>query len=309
MKKLLLVLIALNGTYEAKRHSRELKIERFERRAREAAKENTPLAKALSKRTKIMSFDEAALALDYYREQKHTEMIVKCGERILAVGGDQEIMRQTRLDLAQAFLEQHKYNDAEKHALDYLTYYPGAQESKRASYIAVKALFLSQSDSNRDQQKTRDTVEQAEKYLKKYPTDTQHTQEIQDILDKSYLKIIRNEINIIETQITMYSYANRKGALKGANKRIAYIKKHYLKHAPQTERKLLDLEMTLAQTEGNTELVAEKKDELTKSDTSQKPTSSWQRFREHLKLAKKEPITSWQRSKESLIENNQKYFA
>jgi outer membrane protein assembly factor BamD (BamD/ComL family) len=299
MKKLLItyltILITINGTYFAKRHSRELKIERFERKAQEAAKENTLLAKALSKRTKGMSFDEAAVALNYYKDQKHNDMIIKCGERLLAVGGNQEVMRQARLDLAQAFLDQNKYTEAEKHALDYLTYYPGAQESKNASYIAIKALFLSQGDSSRNQQKTRDTIEQAEIYLKKYPTDTQHTEEIQDILDKSYLKLIRNEINVIETQINMYHYANRKGALKGANKRIAYLKKQYLKHAPQAERKLLELEITLAQTEGNAPLIAEKKAELAKLGTP--------------KLAQEESIFSWQRYKGYFTEDNQKYFA
>lgn len=296
MKKLLIILITINGTYFAKRHSRQLKIERFERKAQEAAKENTVLAKALSKRTKVMSFDEAAVALNYYRDQKHNDMIVKCGERLLAVGGsNQEVMRQARLDLAQAFLDQNKYTEAEKHALDYLTYYPGAQESKHASYIAIKALFLSQSDSSRNQQKTSDTIEQAEIYLKKYPTDTQHTEEIQDILDKSYLKLIRNEMNIIESQINMFNYANRKGALKGANKRIAYVKKQYLKHAPQAERKLLELEITLAQTEGNTPLVTEKKAVLAKLGTP--------------KLAQEESIFSWQRFKGYFAEDNQKYFA
>ena len=294
--QLLILLIALTGTCLAKRHSRERKIERFERRAHEAAKSNTPLASALSKRTKLMSFEEATLALEYYREKKEAEMIIKCGERILAVGGDQEIMRQARLDLAQAFLELGKYKDTEKHALDYLTYYPGAKESQRASYIAIKALYLSQCSSYRDQKKTKDTIEQAEKYLVKYPKDKDHTAEINDILDKSYLKLIRSELNIIETNINMYNHANHKGALKAAQQRVAYVKEHYLKHAPHTKRKLLELEIKLAKTAENKELTTQKKQELAQLGAP--------------KLAKADdPQGPWQWVKSKVVEDNTKYFA
>lgn len=295
MKKLSTIALLLTLPCVAKRHSRELKIERYERRAREAAKANTPLAQALGKRTKVMSFNEAALALAYYREQKHDDMIVKCGERILAVGGDQEIMRQARLDLAQAFLSQGKYNDAQKHARDYLTYYPGAAESKRASYIAVTALYKAQSNSYRDQKKTQETIEQAEAYLEKYADDTQHKTEIQEILTKSYLKLIRSELNIIETHLNMYTFANRKGALTAAWKRAEYIRKHYLQHTPHAEHKLLEAEITIAQAEGNRQLLTQKQEALAKLD---RPT-----------IVLEKPLTYWERVKEHLIEDNDKYFA
>ena len=294
MKKALILIIALSGTVIAKRHSRERKVERFERRAREAAKNNTPLAKALSRRTVNMTFDEATLALGYYREKKENEMIIKCGERILAVGGDQEVMRQARLDLAQAFLELGKNKDAQQHALDYLTYYPGAGESQRASYIAVKSLFLSQSNSYRDQEKTRTTVEQAEKYLKTYPKDKEHTDEIKEILNVSYFKLIRNEMNVIQTQINMFHYANRKN-LTGAHNRVAYIKEHYLEHAPQTRRKLLELEITLAQAEKNKEALTQKRKELAQLGAP--------------KLAQKEPQGPYEWAKSKFIEDNKSYFA
>ena len=295
-KQVIILLISLSGTLLSKRHSRELKVERFERRALEAAKNDTPLALALAKRTKMMSFDQAALALEHYRKEKHTEMIVKCGERLLAVGGDQEIMRQARLDLAQAFLEQGKYQDTEKHALDYLTYYPGAKESKEVAYIAVKAQHLSQSASYRDQQKTKDTIEQAEKFIAKYPQDKEYTDEITNILDKSYLKLIRNEMNIIETNINLYNHANHKGALKAAQLRVEYVKKNYLKHAPQTKRRLIELEIALAQTAQNKELAAQKEKELAQLNAP--------------KLAQeKESQSSWQWMKSKVVEDNQQYFA
>ncbi len=293
---LLCTALAFSGVALAKRHSREHKFERFERRAQEATKDNTPLSLALNKRTKAMTFDEASLALTYYREKNETEMIIKCGERILAIGGDQEVMRQARLDLARAFLALDRHTNAIQHANDYLTYYPGAHESKDASYIATKSLFLSQCHSYRDQRKTKETIEHAEKYLEKYPHDVLHKEEIQQMLEQSYLKLIRSEMNIVEHLINMYLYANRKGALTSAHKRVAYIKEQYIKHAPHTQYKLIELEISLAQAEQNKELIAQKKQELTnltrpilaQTTKSQGP---------------------WQWLKSTFVEDNQRYFA
>ena len=99
------VIALLPITIHTKRHSRNSKVERYEKRALEAAKSNSPLAKALSKQTKSMSFDEALLAQEYYRSVNENDMVIKCGERLLAVGGEQDALRLTRLELADLFLK------------------------------------------------------------------------------------------------------------------------------------------------------------------------------------------------------------
>ena len=176
---ILLVLIGLVSPLPAKRHSQINKVERFEKRAHAAAKAHSPLAAALGKQTKHMSYDEALLAQEYYRTAKEPDMILKTGERILALGGNQtipgvqEVMRKTRLELAELSLSNNKYEDAERHAQDYLTFYPGSDETKKASFISISAAHRSQLHSQRDQQKTLDTIERSDMFLEKYPTDTE----------------------------------------------------------------------------------------------------------------------------------------
>ena len=231
----------------AKRHSRQNKIERFERRAKEAAQNDTPLSLALSKRTKSMSFEEARLAQDYYRTQKEDDMVIKCGERILAVGGDQEIMRLTRLELAELFLKKRKFVEAEKHAQDYLVYYPGTDENKKASFIALSATYQTQHSSHRDQQKTLSTIQMALAFLEKYPQETELHAQVQEMLTNSYLKLIRSELTIITTQLNTHAYTKKAVHHTAAQKRLETLKKTYLPHAPQAQKRVDELEQLLLQ--------------------------------------------------------------
>lgn len=232
-------------TIESKRHSRVTKVDRYERRARERTQKNTPLDQALSKQTKAMTFDQAVLAQKYYKEHQENDMVIKCGERILAVGGNQDTMRLTRLDLAERFFKKERYKDAEKHAVDYLTFYPGSPDSKRASFLALNATYKTQNNSYKDQKQTRATIDLAQTYLEKYPQDTQHVPAVHEIIKKSYSTLIRSELNIITTHLNTYYNTRGPGHLKSGLKRLEYLKKNYLSHVPQAQTKVLQLERVL----------------------------------------------------------------
>lgn len=292
-------ILTLSCVLQAKRHSRANKVERFEERAQAAAEANSPLASALSKHTKQMSLEEAVLAREYYRVANQNDMVIKCGERILAVGGDQEIMRYTRLELAELFLNKLFYQSAEKHAKEYLMYYPGSKESKKASFIALDATFRSQKNSYRDQQKTRDTIEQATAFLEKHIGDSEYRITVQNMLKKSYLKLIRSEINIINTQLNAYYHASSPASLHSANRRLAFLKDNYLGHAPEARKKVLDLDLTLAQASKNPELIQKKREELTQlsqGNLSLAVNDSW-------------IDTGWNSLKRFFFEDNNEYFA
>lgn len=308
MKRITFCLGLLGGTISLlhtpstypKRHALTSKIERYEKKAQAAAQGDGALAGALAKQTKVMSFDEARLAQDYYRTAKQHEMIIKCGERLLAVGGDQEILMLTRLELAELFLEERKFDDAERHAQDYMLYYPGSAHGKKASYIAVKAACLSQQNSFRDQQKTHAAIERAEDYLKKYPHDTEFKAQIEDILLQSYLKLIRYEMNIISTQLNLFHIAHSLPSLSSAKKRVAYIKERYLPKAPLAYKRITELEILLAQEEKNSELAQQKSEEL-KQFLAKQPAQS---------LAQSNWFqTTFGTAKEFFIEDTKNFFA
>ena len=296
-----LLILGMTGSLVAKRHSRVNKVERFEERAKASAKAHSSLASALSKPTKSMSFDDALLAQSYYRDAKELEMVIKCGERILAVGGNQETLRRTRLELAELSLEQEKHKAAIKHAEDYLMYYPGTKESKKARFITLDATYKLQRHSLRDQQKTRETIEKSEAFIEKYPQDTEYLSTVHDMRSKSYLKLIRSELNIIDTQLNAFHYAKSPASLGAANKRLTYLKEKYLPHAPEAHQKIVELEIVLAKASNKPELAQEKQEELKQIAAKKAP----------LQLAQEDtwPRATFNSVKEFFIEDNQKILA
>ncbi len=283
---LLCSIINISVPLYAKRHSLINKTERYEKRAKAAAQAHSPLASALSKQTKHMSYEEAIIAQDYYRTAKEPDMVMKTGERILAVGGNQtiqgvqEVLRKTRLELAELSLDKKKYADAERHAQDYLTFYPGSAESKKASFISLSAAHRSQLHSHRDQQKTVTTIEQATAFLEKYPQDAEFRPNVEQMLHQSYLKLIRSELNIIETELMLWRCNNTPAILQAADKRLLDIKEKFLSHAPEARKRVLEKEILISEALGNTERMQTAQKELAslppQTTPAQTNTSSWQ---------------------------------
>ncbi len=254
------------------RHSKTKKSERVEKYT--AKKEHTlDLAAILSKQTKDLTFEQAAIAREHYSKEKNDEMIAKCGQRLLAVGGDQELMRCARLELADIYLKKGTYKEAEKYALEYQKHYPGAAETKKAAYIAVRANFLSKLPSDRDQEKTRTTIALATDFLATYKDDTEYTPLIHTMLDTSYKALIRAELNVIETQLNSYYYSGNESALTAAEKRLAFIQESLLPHTPTAEKKIASLEAELKKLHKKpAETVAPTEETLKKDDEAPAPS-------------------------------------
>jgi outer membrane protein assembly factor BamD (BamD/ComL family) len=299
MYRITLLLSALTGgAIDAKRHSHTQKVERYEKRAQQVADAYSPLAAALAKQTKHMTYDEALSAQEYYRKEQEPDMVMKTGERLLAVGGNQtipgvqEVLRKTRLELARLCLEQRKFADAQRHAEDYLIFYPGSQESKQASFIALTAAYRSQLHAHRDQQKTRETVAQANAFLEKFPQDTEFAAQVQEMLHQSYQKLIRSELNIIETQYHMSQHASSPESLIAADKRLNELKETLLPLAPHTRKRVLEMELLIAQAHHNHERIEHIRHEL--STIPQQPTAA---------------PTMWRSVKTYFFEDTAAYFA
>ncbi len=242
----ILAVLLYTSTGYGIRHSAIKRSERIELRKQKVATKDQSIRAILNKQTKNMSFAEAQRAKEYYSKEHDAEMIIKCGQRLLTVGGDQEVMRITRLDLAEIFLDKKNYVEAEKYAQEYQKYYPGAHEIKKAEHIAIQANFRSKLPSDRDQEKTRTTIKLAQEFLEKHPQDKEYSQSIQQMTLDCYQTLIRNEINIINSQLRTYNYTKKRMVLTAAQKRLAYIKEQYLPHAPATEKRLHELEQRLA---------------------------------------------------------------
>lgn len=237
------------------RHSRIKKIERLENSKKVVISGDKKLSQILSKHSKYMNFEEAVLAKNHYVKERDIEMAIKCGKRALAVGGDQEIMRQIRFELCSLLLEKKDFKETEEYAKEYLKLYPGAADAMQAEYIAVQANFFAQLSSDRDQNKTHATIKRAQEFLEKHTSVNEYTKNVQEMLNQSYQTLIRSEINIIETHIHAFNSTGNQGVLDAAYKRLAYCKEKYLPHAPITKKRLLEIEIQLAKLEGKTDAI------------------------------------------------------
>ncbi len=259
------------------------------------------LGSILAKQTKDLTFEQAAQAKEYHTKEKNQEMIIKCAQRMLAVGGDQELMRTARMELADLFLQKGEYKDAEKYALEYHKYYPGADEAKKASYIAIRSNYLSKLSSDRDQEKTRTTVKLAKEFLTTYKDDTEYTKQINEMLDDCYKSLIRSELNVIETQLNNYHYTHNEASLSAAGKRLSFLKETLLPHAPATEKKISSIEKEIEK--------LQKKPMPT--DDTKKESSSEETTKQDIILAydSSPQRTYFSRVKDCFYEDNDTFFA
>lgn len=197
---------------------------------------------ALKKLTKDMTFGDALVAGFYYQHKKDYEMMLKCYERALTVGGKPSLMKRLTLELAEAYITQKDYEKSKKHANTFVTLYPGDKEAKKAAFIEIQASYLSTNSSDRDQRKTVETIELINTFKKNYPvqSDSNHPSEpttsddyhikIEEILDKCYHKILESELNITKTYVKKYNHFKNFSSLNAAQKRIKYIKNEILPH-------------------------------------------------------------------------------
>ena len=206
------------------------------------------LNKALHKKIKDQTFDEAVWAKNYSKETKDYETAIKCAERILAVGGDPEIMRSTLLELTQLCLNEKNLEKAQKYALEYQTLYPATAECKQARYYGIKAHFLATLSPDRDQSSTQKTIELAQEFIKQYPQDTEYITSVKDMLNTCYTTLLESELQIITNYISRYNYTKKQNLLAAAQKRVSYIKDKLYAHVPSIEQaRVATIEQQLAQ--------------------------------------------------------------
>jgi len=185
---------------------------------------NVDIDKALKKLTKDMTFGEALVAGYYYYHKKDPEMMIKCYERALTVGGKQALMKRLTMELAEAYLIQKDYEKSQKHANVYVTLYPGDQGAKKAAFLEIKANYLGSYTPDRDQQKTEETIKLIEAFKINYGLDEEYNEKINEILHNSYEKLINSELSIAKTYTDRYKHFNNFSALNAAQKRTKKAK-------------------------------------------------------------------------------------
>lgn len=218
--------------------------------------------KSPNKLVKDMNYKEALEAKEYYEIVQNEEFALKCAERMVALAGDQEETAKAMLKLAEGYIKEGDFKKAKQYAMDYQTYYPGTSEAKDAAYIAVKAQFLSTLEPGRDQSITYETIDHAEKFLKKYEADIQYAQSVKDMVNSCYNKLLDSEIAIVNTYLARNNYNKKEAPLASAQRRIEHIRAKLLPHVQDQEFKVKNVELALAKVMPKKDVVLEKTLEL-----------------------------------------------
>lgn len=218
-------------------------------------------AEALRIPSKQMTFAQACYAKDHYEKNNDKFLTLKCAERILAVGGNQEIVCNTTLELAKLSLDDGNYAKAQKYATQYQKLYPGSPDIFEAGYVNIKAHFLDTLNEQRDQTKTNKTIELAQNFIEEN-SESIYYSSVKDILESCYQTLIKNELHIAQTYIQKYKYAKTESSLAAAQARIDYAKEKLMPHVLYTEGLILDTEIKLAQAQENQDLIKLKRLEL-----------------------------------------------
>src|SRR5579859_798636 len=176
-------------------------------------------------------------------------------ERMLVVSTDLNDLKDLRLEIADINFDLGDLEKAETYYNDYISFYPGSDLLEYATYKAILSCFYQTLESDRDQSKTRQSINLAESFLKQESYKT-YTEDVKSIQELCTARAFESELNVFNFYVSQ-------NKLKAAHQRLDYIKEHFTSKDTAVLLPILTAEATLAQSEGNVELYNLKQKEIT----------------------------------------------
>lgn len=238
------------------------KEERAQRREHKKAKERARREKhkkeAEANKKKLMrdmSYDELKEAKNKQVQAKDSASAIRYLEKMLPMSSDPQERRTTMLELADLYFDTGELEKAGKLYNDFTHLYSGNNKVEYASYKSVLCSFYGTLSSDRDQTKTVDTIERAEKFLERSSVFTTYTPDVQKIATDCRKKLFDNQVGI-------YTFYFNRGRYTSAQTRLENIRKEFIPVLPEVEPHILVLEADLALKLNNTTLLTQKQAEL-----------------------------------------------
>lgn len=191
-----------------------------------------------SKGIKHTTKEEALSCKVYYKEHGNLELATKYLDQALIKSKDHDLRSDLILELADMHMELGNKDKASTLYAQYKTLYPGSSKIKYVLFQEILATYGEILLSSKDQTKTKEAIKLAQAYLEEFPDDIDHTDKVKDILEQSYIKLMRNELEIVSFYLQKYKYLPQQNVLKAAERRLTFLVKEYLPRAPKTEHLL-----------------------------------------------------------------------
>jgi outer membrane assembly lipoprotein YfiO len=217
--------------------------QRKQRREKRKAKEKALREKHQKSKTKIMrdmSYAELKEAKTRQLQKKDIPSALRYLEKMLPMSPTPEERRTDMLELADLYFDNGDLEKAGKLYTDFTHLYSGNSSVEYASYKSVLCSFYNTLASDRDQTRTKETIERGEKFLKRSRVFTTYAPEVEKIVTTCRNKLFDHEVGIFTF------YLNR-GRYTSAETRLKNIREFFVPALPETEPHILALEADLAQ--------------------------------------------------------------
>jgi outer membrane assembly lipoprotein YfiO len=202
-----------------------------------------------------MSYDELKETKIRYQAENNLDAALRCLERMKPICNDLAELHDTLLEYADLLLQT---NDLEKACTMYTEFtklYPGSKKTEYAYHQAIVCSFKQVRDAERDQSKTKETIELALSFLERATVFTQYASAVGKILAQSRERLFESDSSI-------FNFYLSRGNLRSASKHLEIMKKEFATSVTQAEPKIIQMEMRFAQAQNNTRLFQEKQTEL-----------------------------------------------
>jgi outer membrane assembly lipoprotein YfiO len=213
--------------------------------------------KKKNKRIGEMTYDELKEEKKKLIAKGNTESAIKYIEKMVPLCSDLAELSDLMIELADLLFDSGNLAKAEHLYSEFASMYPGHKKAEYASYKAIICSYWETLDQQRDQSKTKETIEKAESFIKNKTIFTTYTKQVDEILYACRERLLESEISIFHYYLQRDDYI-------AAQTRLENIEKELLPALPTQEPTILSLACELAAKQNNTQLLEEKKAVLAK---------------------------------------------
>jgi outer membrane assembly lipoprotein YfiO len=201
-----------------------------------------------------MTYEELKEAKDRYLKNNDKPTALKFLAKMVPKCDDLKELHVIMLELADLHYTLGEFEDAGTVYQEFIKLYPGSEKVEYATYKALVCSFDQIRDADRDQSKTKDTLELANTFLNRSVFVT-HRKQVQEIATKCQQRLLDSDISVINF------YLNR-GSNNAAQKRLAQVRENFIAPLPASEATILALEANVAQAQNDLKLAENKRLEL-----------------------------------------------
>ena len=189
------------------------------------------------------SMPELKKGLEQALKSKDFINAVKYLDAMRMVCTDHDQIREILLQMADLYYQQEEWTKAERAYNEFILLYPGASRCDYAHYKAVECGFKLTSEPDRDQTKTQEVLILADQFV------TDHSKS--EFMPAVTLLATECREKLLASDTNVFDFYLKRNNFKAAQKRLDLISKEHMPKLPDTQPKVLEMTIQLAQAQND----------------------------------------------------------